>query len=64
VSWETWFRGASICVCVGLFGLPAFGQDTQLHSCLPDSNACSETEGIPVPDLCGNTFYLYHGRLA
>jgi hypothetical protein len=63
-SWK-WLRGGVFpYLVIGLLGLPAFAQDTELHSCLPDSNACSETEAIPIPDLCGNTFYLYHGRLS
>ncbi len=31
---------------------------------MPDTTACSETEAIPIPGSCGDTFYLYHGRLS
>ena len=62
VRWRS--RAILPCLFITVLQLPAFAQDTELHSCLPDTNACSETDAIPIPDFCGNTFYLYHGRLS
>ena len=62
VKW--WVRGGFTALFITVFGPPAFAQDTELHSCLPDSNACSEMEAISISDGCGDTFYLYHGRLS
>ena len=59
-----WSLRMSPYLLMGLFGLPALGQDAELHACLPDSNACSETEAVPLADYCGNTFYLYQGRVS
>ena len=63
-SVKLWFRGGVPALVILAFGLPTFAQDTELHSCLPDSNTCSELEAIPIPDGCGDTFYLYHGRIS
>lgn len=47
-----------------LFVQFADAQDTELDVCLPDSNACSETEAVTIDDFCGNSYYFYHGRLS
>jgi hypothetical protein len=59
-----WAVQVSPYLWVGLLGLPCFAQESELHACLPDSNVCSETEAVPLSDYCGNTFFLYQGRVS
>jgi len=58
---------ALACVAVlWAFVLVSLGwaQDTELFSCLPDTNVCSEAPAVLLEESCGEQFYFHRGRLS